>query len=125
MKYLLDTHIFLWYIGNDSKLDEEISKIITDFDNEIYLSVISAWELIIKSTIGKFKTEENIVDFIVKNCKRHSIRLLDLTIDDLQKLDDIPLIHKDPFDRALLIQSVNRGISLLTDDYYLKQYNKL
>jgi len=124
MKYLLDTHIFLWYIENDSRLDKNFYNIIEDSTNEIYLSVVAVWELIIKASIGKFKCDLSIVDFSNKYCALHNIRLIDLIIEDLHGLEYLPLIHKDPFDRLMIVQSKNRNITFISDDTFVKSYFK-
>ena len=124
MKYLLDTHIFLWYIENDSRLDKKFYNIIEDSTNEIYLSVVAVWELIIKASIGKFKCDLSIIDFSNKYCALHNIRLIDLIIEDLHGLEYLPLIHKDPFDRLMIVQSKNRNITFISDDTFVKSYLK-
>ncbi len=122
MKYLLDTHIFLWYIESNSRLEKGIDQIIKDPANTIYLSVAAVWELIIKTSLGKFKCDLPIIEFAINHCLLHSIQLIDLTIDDLSGLENLPHFHKDPFDRIMIIQSINRKISFLTDDSIIKKY---
>jgi len=122
MKYLLDTHIFLWYIENDIRLDKKFYNIIEDSTNEIYLSVVAVWELIIKASIGKFKCDLSIIDFSNKYCALHNIRLIDLIIEDLHGLEYLPLIQKDPFDRLMIVQSKNRNIIFISDDTFVKSY---
>jgi PIN domain nuclease of toxin-antitoxin system len=122
MKYLLDTHIFLWYIENDSRLDEKFYHIIEDSTNEIYLSVVAVWELIIKASLGKFKCDLPIIDFSNKYCILHNIRFIDLIIEDLQGLESLPHIHRDPFDRLMIVQSKNRNISFISNDTFVKRY---
>jgi PIN domain nuclease of toxin-antitoxin system len=83
MKYLLDTHIFLWYIENNEKLDKKYLEIIQDANNKILLSTISVWEILIKVGLNKLTIEGPVIDFISSQCIKHQIELIELGIGDL------------------------------------------
>ncbi len=122
MKYLIDTHIFLWYIDADPRLNISFYKTIENAENEIFISTAAVWELIIKASIGKFKSEMSIIEFISKYCLLHNIQIIDLTIDDLNGLEYLPQHHKDPFDRLMIVQSKNRKMIFISDDAIVKKY---
>ncbi len=122
MNLLLDTSIFLWYITNDKRLSESIGKIIKDKRNNVYLSVISVWECIIKEQIGKLNFPKPAATYLTYQREQHKILSLPLEESDLNNLNTLPLIHKDPFDRILICQAKNKNFLLVTSDNIIKQY---
>lgn len=99
MKLLLDTHIFLWYIGADKKLPSSFLEEIRNPENEVYLSTISLWEIIIKNQIGKLPLPEPPQDFIPLERQQHSIESLPLDENTVRYLAELPSLHRDPFDK--------------------------
>jgi PIN domain nuclease of toxin-antitoxin system len=122
MKFLLDTHIFLWYIEYNEKLDKKYLDVIQNANNKIFLSTISVWEILIKVGLGKLSFEEPVIDFISSQCTKHQIELIELNITDLISYEKLPNYHKDPFDRLLINQSINRNLFFITDDFYNLKY---
>lgn len=102
MKLLLDTHIFLWFISADARLPDHIRDHIRDNDHEVYLSVISIWEAIIKNRIGKLSLPESPEPYLSKQRERHLISSLGLDESSVFQLTKLPLLHRDPFDRILI-----------------------
>ena len=119
MKILLDTHILLWAAAD--KLPPEAERYIQDMANTLLFSPASIWEIVIKRGLGR-------TDFIVDPASLHSGLLSagyqELPITGLHTLlvSNLPLLHKDPFDRILLAQSAAEGVPLLTPDSALRQY---
>lgn len=122
MKYIIDTHIFIWYIIGDMKLSKKYIEIIENENNNIYLSYVSLWEITIKLSLGKLNLELSI-DEIYKIIETLKINILIPTKFDLEILLNLENIHKDPFDRMLISQSISNNILLLTDDNLIKNYN--
>ncbi len=118
MKYLLDTHILIWWAENNKKLKPQYKKIIADGDNVIFVSVVSVWEVIIKSKLKKIKLDVPINKII----ERYGFHILDINIDHVLKLNSLKDHHKDPFDRLLIAQSIIEDFTLLTDDKLINQY---
>lgn len=119
MSYLLDTNIFLWWLSGDRRLEERVKKVIAVPDNLVYVSVVSAWEISIKHKIGKLPLKTS-----VKRCFEISnFQALDLKLEHIFQLDGLPFLHKDPFDRLLIAQSMVENLSLITSDEKIWKYN--
>ncbi len=122
MKVLLDTHIFLWFIIYDSRLSINVQNIIRDPNNEIYLSVVSIWEAIIKYQLGKLPLPESPEIYFPKHRDRHQILNLDLDESSVAQLAKLPLLHCDPFDRMLICQALENGLAIATVDAAIRKY---
>ncbi len=123
MKLLLDTHIFLWFISGDQKLAHGARDIIRDPVNEIYMSVVSIWESIVKYQLGKlqFPTPPDV--YLPKQRERHSIRSLSIDEACVSRLTGLPMLHRDPFDRILICQALQHNMTLVTVDKIVKKYS--
>jgi len=122
MRLLLDTHIFLWYIANDKRLTPAWSQAIRDLDNEVYLSVVSLWEAIIKYTTGKLLLPEAPETYIPRLREYHQIISLPVEEVDVAQVAALPLLHGDPFDRLLIGQAIQHGLTLVTVDAAICAY---
>ena len=122
MRLLLDTHIFLWYTANDKRLTPAWSQAIRDLDNEVYLSVVSLWEAIIKYTTGKLLLPEAPETYIPRLREYHQIISLSVEEVDVAQVAALPLLHGDPFDRLLIGQAIQHGLTLVTVDAAICAY---
>ena len=122
MKLLLDTHIFLWLINKDKRLNQKFVEIFNNPDHEIFLSVVSLWECVIKYQLGKLNFAESPETFIPKKRKEHIIKSLIIDEESIKYLPTLPLIHKDPFDRLLICQSLQHNAKIVTDDKTILKY---
>jgi PIN domain nuclease of toxin-antitoxin system len=102
MKLLLDTHVFLWYISGASRLPARIRDNIRDPTNEVYLSVVSLWEAIIKNQIGKLPLPEPPEQYLPRQREQHLITSLAVDEARVVHLASLPQLHRDPFDRLLI-----------------------
>ncbi len=123
MKILLDTHIFLWFISGDSRLSTDVRDIIRDVDNEIYLSVVSVWESIIKYQLGKLPLPESPETYLPKQRELHQIASLTLNESSIVQLAKLPPLHRDPFDRMLICQALQYGLTIATVDAAVRAYS--
>jgi PIN domain nuclease of toxin-antitoxin system len=123
MKILLDTHIFLWFISGDSRLSANIRDAIRDTDNEVYLSVVSIWESIIKYQLGKLPFPESPAIYLPKQRDLHQISSLAIDEKSVAQLAQLPLLHRDPFDRMLICQSLQNGLAIATVDAAIQAYS--
>lgn len=123
MKLLLDTHIFLWFINNDQRLPTQWRTVIRICDNEVYLSVISIWEVILKYQLGKINFPESPELYLPKQRKRHFINHLDLSEKSVTQLIKLPLLHRDPFDRMLMAQAISHSLIFMTVDSAIQAYS--
>ncbi|HTQ34868.1 MAG TPA: type II toxin-antitoxin system VapC family toxin [Stellaceae bacterium] len=118
MRLLLDTHAFVWWVGDATNLGQRARSAIDDAANEILLSVASLWELTIKRGNGKldfpfdFETVVNDEGF----------RVLPISYGHLGALETLPRLHRDPFDRMLIAQAIADDLVLATRDDRLSAY---
>lgn len=122
MKLLLDTHIFLWYISGDKRLADDRRDRIRNSDNDVYLSVVSIWEAIVKCQLGKLPLPEPPEIYLPTQRDRHQILSLALEEASVAYLAKLPAIHRDPFDRMLICQANVHNLSLMTDDDLVQRY---
>ena len=107
MKYLIDTHIFLWSLFSPGKIPHHISKIISDPGNLIFVSTITFWEISLKFSINKLELQGVTPDELPDFAAKLSFELLSLSAEDAASFYHLPKItHKDPFDRMLIWQAI-------------------
>jgi PIN domain nuclease of toxin-antitoxin system len=122
MKILLDTHIFLWFISGDTQLSTNVRDSIRDPDNEVYLSAVSIWEAIVKHQLGKLPLAEPPETYLPKQRDLHQIASLALDESSVMQLTKLPPLHRDPFDRMLICQSLQNGLTIVTVDSAVRAY---
>ena len=123
MKYLLDTHAFLWFISEDERLSNHVCDIIRKRDNEIYFSAGSAWEIAIKTGLGRLSIQGELEHFLIDQLSVNQMLALPITLSHAACTRQLPAIHKDPFDRILIAQSILEKMSLITRDRIMKEYD--
>jgi PIN domain nuclease of toxin-antitoxin system len=123
MRILLDTHIFLWFISGDTQLSTDVRDAIRDPDNEVYLSAISVWEAIVKYQLGKLPLPEHPETYLSKQRDLHQIASLALDEISVVQLAKLPLLHRDPFDRMLICQAIQNGLTIATVDTAIRAYS--
>jgi len=123
MKILLDTHIFLWFIGGDTRLSANVRDAIRDPNNEVYLSVVSVWEAIVKYQLGKLPLPEHPETYLPKQRDIHQIDSLALDENSVVELAKLPPLHRDPFDRMLICQALHNDLIIATVDSAIRAYS--
>jgi PIN domain nuclease of toxin-antitoxin system len=123
MKYLLDTHTFLWMISYPDSLSKKAKSIIENSDNNLFLSSASGWEIVIKYQIGKLELPEEPVSYVIKQMKDNYIEDLPIIMAHSLYVHNLPEIHKDPFDRIIIAQSVIEKIPIISCDSIISKYN--
>ena len=123
MRILLDTHIFLWFISDSPQLSTDIRDAIRDLDNEVYLSAISVWEAIVKYNLGKLPLPEHPETYLPNQRDRHQIGTLALDESSVAQLAQLPSLHRDPFDRMLICQALQNGLTIATADAAIRAYS--
>jgi PIN domain nuclease of toxin-antitoxin system len=116
MKVLLDTHTFLWWVTEDSKLSSKASEIIRDGNNELYLSAASGWEITIKAQLNRIQLPGPPEKFISEQLRINGIQSLPILMSHALHVYNLPDHHRDPFDRILIAQSQLEGLPILTAD---------
>ena len=120
MRLLLDTHIFLWFISGDARLSDGMKESIRSSDNEVFLSIVSLWETIIKNRLGRLLLPEPAESYLPT--QRHEISSLSLDEASVSHLAELPAIHRDPFDRMLICQAMEHGLTIVTVDNTIRAY---
>ncbi len=123
MKILLDTHIFLWFISGDAQLSTDVRDAIRDPDNEVYLSAVSVWEAIVKYQLGKLPLPEHPETYLPKQRDLPQIVSLALDESSVAQLAKLPPLHRDPFDRMLICQALQNGLTIATVDGAIRAYS--
>ena len=121
MRYLLDTHVILWALDNDKRLSETMVRILQDSVIEKYVSIASAWEVAIKVNSGKLRLDGGVSEFF-ETVHQNQVELLPITARHLEIVEILPLIHRDPFDRLLIAATKAEGMTILTADENIHQY---
>jgi PIN domain nuclease of toxin-antitoxin system len=122
VNYLLDTHTFIWTASEPEKLPKTVAEIISDENNSIFCSVISILEIQIKVQIGKM-TLRSPIEELIKEQQENNIQLLSVQLPHVLKVGELPLHHRDPFDRLLIAQAMVEGYTLLSKDENFKAYS--
>jgi|SRR5690554_5304422 len=121
MRFLLDTHVLLWWLANDSRLSEPHRSLIADRANFVLVSSISIAEVSIKASLGKLEAPANTHDAALMS----GFGLLSFEAAHAEELRELPWIHRDPFDRMLVAQARIEKLRLLTADARIRQYDVL
>lgn len=123
MKYLLDTHALLWVLFEEENLSEKARGAIRNPDNEIYVSIVSYWEISLKYALGKLELKGIIPEELPKKAEEVGIETLEVSEEEASTFYKLPrLKHKDPFDRLIIWQAINRNIILISKDKPVKEY---
>ncbi len=123
MQLLLDTHIFLWYVTGDTRLSIATRDAIDEPNNDVFLSVGSFWEIVIKYELGKLPLPQAPDRFIPAQRKAHGIQSLPFDENDARFLVGLPFHHRDPFDRMLVSQAMARVLTIVTVDPEIRKYS--
>ncbi|MDA1338354.1 MAG: type II toxin-antitoxin system VapC family toxin [bacterium] len=123
MNILVDTHILIWTLFSPNKLGKKNQKILLDQDNNIYVSVISLWEISLKYSVGKLKIQGIKIEEIAKAVEQSGFEILNLSVDEALNFYMLPkLKNKDPFDRMLIWQSIKNDYYLMSKDSEMSDY---
>lgn len=119
MRILLDSHVLLWWLADDPELAAAPREVIAAPENLIAFSAASIWEIRIKQAIGKLDLPADFADVLV----RQPFEPLAVTVAHAHALQELPLLHRDPFDRLLIAQARVEGMTILTRDNAFTQYD--
>jgi PIN domain nuclease of toxin-antitoxin system len=122
VKILVDTHIFLWAITDDHRLSAENRTVYLDNSNQLYLSVASVWEMLIKCGLGKLPLPKPASGYILKQMEKNRVEMLTIRAAHLTQLESLPPIHRDPFDRMMVAQASAEGMPIMSADPALRRY---
>lgn len=118
MRYLLDTHVILWWLTEPKKIHAKAQKIIRDRANEVLVSSVSFWEMAIKKSIGRLTLPHNLLETVALE----GFEILPIMPEECIGVADLPMLHADPFDRLLVIQAKLYDLVIITRDEKIPEY---
>lgn len=121
MNVLLDTHTFIWYIEGNTSLTEKAKETIEFSADNVYLSIISLWEIAIKTGKNKLSMQ-NEYDNLLDVLNSLNIEILPITFVDTQIYKNLPLHHGDPFDRMIISQAISNNLTIVGYDQLFNDY---
>lgn len=123
MNYLLDTSSFLWFVYDDERLSTAAVELLEDSRNAIFLSLASIWEIAIKANLGRgLLLRQPFPGFVDEQLNSNRFQLLNISISHLKLVAELPLLHRDPFDRLLIAQSLAEDLPIITNDAAFDHY---
>ncbi len=123
MRFLIDTHVFLWFVSNAKELSKTAKTTIENGNNEIFISIASLWEISIKTALGKLSIKghyESVIDDLNDN----SIQILPINFAHTVEQNRLPFHHRDPFDRIIVSQTIIENMDLISIDAAYDNYLK-
>ena len=123
MTFLLDTCAALWYFEGNPRIRDGLRDVLTSIENDVLLSDVSILETVIKCRLGKVSIDQPPSRFFPEMVAQHDMTILPITTEAVFALDDLPLLHRDPFDRLLVAQAKTHGLRLVSPDPLIRQYD--
>jgi len=121
VKFLVDTHTFLWFVNDSPELSETAKNLIETETNDIFISIASLWEISIKTALGKLfisGSYDTIIDDVLEN----NIEILSINFAHTAIQNKLPFHHRDPFDRMIISQTIVENVDLISHDSILDKY---
>ena len=122
MRILLDTHTFLWWNEANPQLSKKALSLLADPANTLLLSVVSAWELVLKTQAGKLDLPESPSVYVPTRMAHYAMETLPMTLAHVLASESLPIHHRDPFDRLLIAQAAVEGVPIVTADPEFRRY---
>ena len=122
MRYLLDTHVALWLFEGNEKLSQIALDIIFNAENEIYVNIVSVWEVAIKVSLNKLDFDGGSDAFLTA-IEANNIDLLGVGGDYIRIVESLPFIHRDPFDRMIVSTAIAEELTIITIDENIQKYD--
>ncbi|MDR1130297.1 MAG: type II toxin-antitoxin system VapC family toxin [Prevotellaceae bacterium] len=126
MRYLLDTHAFIWATLDTVRLSKKIREIISDRNNEIFVSTVTFWEIALKASVKKLTFEKIDIKNFPKYAGEMGFTIMEMKEKETITFYELPLKenHRDPFDRMLIWQAITTDMVLISKDSLIKQYEE-
>jgi PIN domain nuclease of toxin-antitoxin system len=122
MNLLIDTQIFIWWADKSERLPQGWLDLLSDSENSLLLSVVSVWEIQIKVQLGKLQMHKPLRDVIVSQQNTNNFTILPVFLPHVLALNELPLHHKDPFDRLIIAQAITEDLTVLSTDSNFSRY---
>ncbi len=121
MKLLVDTHVFLWLVQQEP-IPRRVLAQLEDLSNELFVSVVTPWEMQLKIGIGKLTLGRSVQSVVETQIRCSAMALLPITLNHIDALSRLPDHHRDPFDRLLVAQAIHEGMTLVSSDRTIAKY---
>jgi PIN domain nuclease of toxin-antitoxin system len=122
LRLLLDTVTFLWVVEGSKQLSPRALELYQSPEHEVFLSVVSAWEIAVKNELGRLPLPERPDRFVPAMREQHLVESLPLVESAVLQVGKLPALHKDPFDRMLVCQAIDGALTIVTPDDLVRQY---
>ncbi len=122
MRLLLDTHAFLWWLTDDERLSRRARRVIGDGANEVFVSAASAWEIAIKTRLGRVRLPEDVERYIPDQLEQNAFQVLPVRLGHALRVAALPDVHRDPFDRLLVAQALVESLAIVSGDRNVASY---
>ena len=122
MRVLIDTHVLLWAVGGDKRLSRKAHAVLSSFENEVFVSAVSAWEIATKYRLGKLPTAGALAGNINAIVEQLGFRPLAISLGHAERAGALPGAHRDPFDRMLIAQSQAENLPLVSNERLFDAY---
>jgi len=119
VKLLLDTHALLWWLADDPALGASAREAIAQPDGLVFVSAVSIWEIVIKKSLGKLVVPDELPEAV----RSQPFHFLEMTVEHAFRVGELPMHHRDPFDRLLIAQCLVEGLTLVTHDGDMARYH--
>ena len=123
MKLLIDTHAALWLFNEYENLPVSVREHLLNETNELYISIASAWEIAIKHSLGKLPEFNGGVKSFLLAIRNYPIELITVLPQHVEKVEELPYVHRDPFDRIIIATAMCENMSIVTSDENIRCYN--
>ncbi|MEZ6064004.1 MAG: type II toxin-antitoxin system VapC family toxin [Planctomycetaceae bacterium] len=122
MKYMLDTHSLIWFIGGSPQLSDHARQLIDDVRNDLVVSIATLWEMAIKFSIGRLTLGLPFEQLFPDQLTRNSMEILAVSVDHLKVVCSLPFHHRDPFDRLMVAQASVENLPIISVDRVFDDY---
>jgi PIN domain nuclease of toxin-antitoxin system len=122
-RYLLDTHVFIWWMQDSKQLSQNARTIIADSANEIYISAATVWEMSIKCKLGKLEIKNFSEEFLKKQIIANAFSFMHISLSHSFRIYELDIFHKDPFDHMLIAQAQIENCVIITKDSLFEKYD--
>ena len=119
MRLLLDTRTLLWWLDERPEISQEARLAIEDEDQDVFVSIATAWEIAIKQSLGRLEAPDDLPIQL----DHHRFELLPITLSEVSTIARLPWLHRDPFDRMLVAQALTNGLTIVTRDRDIARYD--
>lgn len=121
MRLLIDTHILIWFLEGNTLLSKSHRQTIADPNNNVFVSIVSLWEMAIKISVGKLSLANPLAD-VFKQIKLENIEILPIAPEHILQVSVLPFHHRDPFDRLIISQAQIENLFVITNDTIFGDY---